>query len=179
MNREDKSIPKVMHEITFWMTFLYREASRCTSADCRLFFNSLTSPFLFDSLKNVVELVDMLNRILNCWNIVHLTWQAFKISLSQSSASYFNDVKIISSLNLPFLTLQNDQKNIPFWSRWSALIVKRAPLIFPARDTQCCPTWMIRYTGTVSNLPRSNKQAWLIRKETEKDGSLQQCLIFL
>lgn len=128
MNREDKSIPKVMHEITFWITFLHREASRCTSADCRLFFNSLTSPFLFDSLKNVVELVDMLNRILNCWNIVHLTWQAFKISLSQSPASYFNDVKIISSLNLPFLTLQNDQKNIPFWSRWSASIVKFSPL---------------------------------------------------
>ena len=55
------------------MTFLYREASRCTSADCKLFFNSLTSPFLFDSLKNVVVLVDMLNRILNCRNVVHLT----------------------------------------------------------------------------------------------------------
>lgn len=73
MNREDKSIPKVMHETTFWMTFLYREASRCTSADCKLFFNSLTSPFLLDSLKNVAVLVDMLNRFLNCRNIVHLT----------------------------------------------------------------------------------------------------------
>ena len=114
MNKEDKSIPRVMHETTFWITFLYREASRCTSADCKLFFNSLTSPFLFDSLKNVAELDDMLNRILNCRNIVHL--------INLDTYHYFNhpqlfknnnDVNCLFRSKLLFLSGQNGKrKNI-------------------------------------------------------------------
>lgn len=166
MNREDKSIPKVIYEITFWMTFLYREASRCTSADCKLFFNSLTSPFLFDSLKNVVVLVDMLNLILNCRNVVHLT--------SLDKYHSFNPQPILTQFKFAIFRCKTKRKH-------SFLKVKcfRASLIFPARDTTCYPTWGINYAGTVSNLPQPDIQAWLYWKETEtKLAAFNSFLVF-
>ena len=161
MNKEDKSIPRVMHETTFWITFLYREASRCTSADCKLFFNSLISPFLFDSLKNVAELDDMLNRILNCRNIVHL--------INLDTYHYFNhpqlfknnnDVNCLFRSKLLFLSGQNGKrKNIAS---------------SPARDTMCRPTWIDKLSRGVFQ-SSSITQAGLVvykREKQKQNGSL-------
>ena len=122
MNREDKSIPKVMYDITFWMIFLYWEASRCTSGDCKLFFNSLTSPFLFESLKYVVELADMLNNksytvnYVKSRDSVHLNQEWGYISLFQSSplvqaiSKRANDVEMLFLFYSAVLITANRQK---------------------------------------------------------------------